>query len=97
MALRDVDEDHVDARGHERAHALVRVTGDPDSRADAHAGGLALLDVLALLIHGEVAMKDAHPPEPSEGDGHARLGHGIHRGREQRDIEGQLTSEEGAG
>ncbi len=97
MAVRGVDEDDVDPGGHERAHALVGVARHADRGAHAHAGGLALLDLIGLRVDGEVAMQHAHPTEPAERDGHARFRDGVHRGREDRDVERELAREEAAG
>jgi hypothetical protein len=51
---------------------------------DDHAalGALDLVDLAGLLLDGEIAMDDAEAALLGHGDGHARLGHGIHRGRE---------------
>ena len=97
VSLGDVHEDHVHPGGDEGAHALVGVAGDAHCGSHVHAGRLAVLHVPALLIDREVPMEHAHATKPAEGDGHARLGDRVHGRREQRDVEGQLAGEEGAG
>ena len=71
--------------------------GDGDRVLD-HAT-LVLLDAshLAGLLRGRhVLVDDAEPSRLRHGDGEARLGDGIHRGRDEGDVESQLTGEAGA-
>ena len=42
MAVRGVDDDHVDARGDQRLDALLGVVADADRRADAQPAELVL-------------------------------------------------------
>ena len=48
---------------------------------------LTLIDLFRLAIDGEILVDDSYPPFLSKGDGHVALGHGIHGGAEQGDIE----------
>ena len=43
---------------------------------------------LRLLLRCKIAMDDADAAEHRHGDGHAGLGHGIHRGADKRNIDG---------
>ena len=43
---------------------------------------------LRLLLGGEVAVDDADAAQHGHGDGHARLGHRVHRGADERDVDG---------
>ena len=74
------------------------VSGETVIRVLDHAT-LVLLDAshLAGLLRGRhVLVDDAEPSRLRHGDGEARLGDGIHRGRDERDVEDQLTGEAGA-
>ena len=68
------------------ADGLIGMDGD---RIDHHAA-LELLDhlhLVGLLGRGHVAVNDAHAAGLRHGDGEARLGHRIHGGGDERDIE----------
>ena len=53
-------------------------------RDHARLAALDLVDVRGLVVDREVAVDDADAALAGHGDGHARLGDGVHRGREQR-------------
>jgi len=97
VPVRGVDEDHVDPRGDECADALVGIAGHADRGADPNARGLRGADLCGLVGDGEVAMEDAEPAQQSERDRHRRLGDRIHRGGEDRDVQGDLASDDGTG
>ena len=61
-------------------------SGADGDGVDDHAalGALDFVDFAGLLLDGEVAMDDAEAALLGHGDGHARLGDGVHRGGEQR-------------
>ena len=56
---------------------------------------LTLIDLFRLAIDGEILVDDADPPFLGKGDGHVALGHGIHGGAEQGDIEANPPRELG--
>ena len=65
MAVRRVDDDHVDAGGHQRLHALVGVAGGAHGRARAQAAQVVLarqrmLDALQDVLDGDEAAQ-LHP------------------------------------
>ena len=88
--MSDIDHHDVDARRDERGGALVRVTGDPDRGGGQQTRVLHELHLAHLLIDGQVAVDHAEAAKAAEGDGHARLGHGVHRRGEDRDGEGDV-------
>ena len=85
-----------------RRHQVERV-GEARFRAerdrvDDHAR-LELLDLADLvgLRRGlEIAVQDAEPAVLRHGDREVRLGHGVHRRRDQRDAELDLAGQPGA-
>ena len=93
MTVGDVDDDEVGTRGHQGRGALVGVAGHADGGADRHAGLLDELDLPHLIGDREVAMDDAQSAELSERDRRARVGHRIHRRRDDRDRETELAGE----
>ncbi len=86
-----------DAGDFEAAHELEGVgdglLGRDGDGVDDHAGFRALdaVDLEGLLLHGEVAMDDAQAALLGHGDGQARLGDGIHRGRDEGRGQGDVT------
>src|SRR5439155_6247859 len=96
VSVRDVDDDHVGARGDKRRDALIGVARHTDRRADAHTGSLARLDLRGLLVDAQVAVKHAEAAEPSERDRQARLGDRVHGRGEDRNVERELARQEGA-
>ena len=94
----DPDEDPVvvgdrDARDLVVRHELERLAdervGRQRHRLDDHPrlGALDLVDLRHLRLDREVAMDDADAALARERDREARLGHGVHRGRDERDRE----------
>ena len=75
------------------ANHLVGTDGDG---VDNHAAlrALYLVDFAGLVGDGQIAVHDADAALLGHGNGHARLGYGVHGGRDQRriqrDIAGQL-------
>ena len=74
-------------------HQLERF-GDPLLRAhrdriDDHAAlrALDLVDLARLLLDGEVLVNDPDAAHLRHRDRQARLGDGVHRGRDERDVE----------
>ena len=103
----DADEPAVagdrDAGDLEAAHEFEGVGdgllgGDGDG-VDDHAGfrALDLVDLASLLLDGEVAMDDADATLLGHGDGQARLGDGVHGGRDERGAESDVMGELGLG
>ena len=92
-----------DAGDLEAAHEFERVgdglLGRDGDRIDDHAGfrALDLVDLAGLLRDGQVAMDDADATLLGHGDGQARLGDGVHGGRDQRRGEGDVAGEMGLG
>ena len=73
-------------------------------RADRHGvgdhaglGALDEVDLVGLVLDGEVAVQHAEAALAGHRDGHARLGDGVHRGRQQRDRDVQIAGQPGAG
>jgi hypothetical protein len=64
-----------------------------------HAGLRPLdeIDLLRLLLDGEVAVQDADTALAGHGNGHARLGDGIHRAGDERDAEPAVAGDQRAG
>ena len=85
--MRDIDHDDVDSRGDERGGALVRIAGHADRGRDEHARILRELHLADLLGDREVAVDHAEPAETAQGDGHARLRDGVHRGGKDGDAQ----------
>ena len=56
-------------------------------------GALDLADLLGLSLDGKVAVDDSDSALASHGDGHSGLGHGVHRGRNQRRFERKLAGQ----
>ena len=50
-------------------------------------GALNLTDLRGLFLDGEVAVEDADAALAGHGDGHARLGDGVHGGGQERDAQ----------
>ena len=50
-------------------------------------------DLLGLAFRREVLVDDADAAEHRHGDRHARLGHGVHRGAHERDVEAHTGGE----
>src|SRR5699024_2740045 len=74
------------ANGGVRANR-VRILNDP---------GLIFLDdanLVGLHVYGHVLVNDANATGLSHGNGQARLGHGVHGGGRQRNIEPDVASD----
>ena len=88
-----------DARDVEFAHQVFRFLkrggGIQGDRVGDHPGfgPFNLLDKRRLGFDGEVAVDDPQPAFARERDRHARLGHGVHRGRDDRDVERDVAGE----
>ena len=50
-------------------------------------GALDVVDLVGLILGREIAVDDAQTADAGHGDGHPRLGHGVHGRRDQRDVE----------
>jgi hypothetical protein len=63
--------------------------GADGDRVFDHAGfaALDLADLRGLFLDGEVAVEDADAALAGHGDGHARLGDGVHGGGQERDAQ----------
>ena len=77
------------------AEAVEFVDGGVGADGDGvfdHAGfaALDLANLGGLLLDGEVAMKDADAALAGHGDGHARLGDGVHGGGQERHAQGNV-------
>ena len=66
--------------------------GDPTGLGPLHQ-----VDLVRLVGDGQVAVQHPDAALPGHGDRHPRLGHGVHRRRQQRHADGQLTGEARAG
>ena len=83
------------------AHHLERVgdhlVGADGHRIDDHAAlrALHLVDFAGLVGDGQIAMHDADAALLRHGDGHARLGHGVHGRGEQRGVERDVAGQLG--
>ena len=92
-----------DARDAVALHQLERVAdervGRERDRLDDHAGlgALDLVDLRDLVVDREVAVEDADPAEPRERDRHPRLGDGVHRRGDDRDLERDRARQAGRG
>ena len=79
------------------AHDLKRIAnlvgGMHGDRVDDHAAFRALhfVNFVGLLIDGEVAMDDANPALLRQRDRHMRLGHGVHRGAHDGNVQANLA------
>ena len=64
-------------------------------RVDDHAGlgALHLVDLFGLLLDGHVLVDDAEPALLGHGDGQARLGHGVHGGGDDGDVQADVARE----
>ena len=51
----------------------------------------------SLLVDRQVAVQDTNATLPRHGDGHAGLGHGIHRARQQRHPQRDVAGDRGGG
>ena len=95
--------DHRDAAdavgGHQRGDVGERLVGVDGERVHHHAG-LEFLDAADLggLLGGfQVLVDDAEAALLGHGDGHGGLGDGVHRRRDDRDVERDGAGEAGAG
>ena len=95
-----VDDGH--ARDLVASHDLQRLgdglLGPAGDRVDDHArfGALDLVHLGRLGLDREVLVDDPEASLLGHGDGQARLGHGVHRGRDERDVEADLAGQAGA-
>jgi len=55
------------------------------------------VDFFPLAIDGHIAVNDADASLAGDGDGQTRFGDGVHGGGSQRDVDGELAREIGAG
>src|SRR5207253_7697085 len=97
MAVRDVDDDDVDARPDQSGRALVGVARDTDGSADQDIGVFGAADLVDLLGDGEVTMDHSEATETAERNSHGRIGDGVHGRGEDRDVEADLVREAGLG
>ena len=83
---------------HERFRIGQSGRGGQGNRVYNHArlGAFDLVHFFGLLFDGHVAMQHAHAAQPGQPNGHAPLGHGIHRGRNQRYIQPHTLGQLGA-
>ena len=58
-------------------------------------GALHPIHLGCLPVDGHVLVDDPDATLPGHGDGHLALGHRVHGGRDQRDLEGILGRQEG--
>ncbi|GAA3058116.1 hypothetical protein GCM10020000_46050 [Streptomyces olivoverticillatus] len=74
------------------------VRADRDRVGD-HAGLRALdqVDLVGLVLDGEVAVQHARTALARHGDGHPRLGHLVHRSGQQRDVDPYVPRDPGGG
>ena len=74
----------------------VRAAGD---RVGDHPGlrPLDQVDLLRLLLDGQVPVQHPDPAVAGHRDRHPRLGHGVHRARDKRDAQPVLAGDPGAG
>jgi len=74
------------------AQGGVRADGD---RLVDHAGlgALHLVDHAGLVVDRQVAVQDAQTALAGHRDGHPLLGDGVHRGRQERHIEGDVAAQ----
>ena len=86
------------------ARAQLLDVGDGRVRAAGHRigdhpglGPLDHVDLLGLLLDGHVPVQHADAALAGHGDGHPRLGHGVHGGGEQRDPQRQPRRQPGRG
>ena len=71
---------------------------DRDGVGDhAGLGALDQVDLVGLVLDREVAVQHAEAALPGHRDRHARLGHGVHRARDERDPEVDLAGQPGRG
>src|SRR6266545_421821 len=101
----DADEpaplDHRDAADPVLAHEAHRAV-DRGVRLDRHRvghdGGLELLDLhdlRRLLLDRQILVDEPEPAGGRHGDRHARLGHRVHRGGHDRDVDLDVAGEPG--
>jgi hypothetical protein len=75
-----------------------RVGADRDRvRDDPGLGPLDEVDLVGLVLDGEVAVEDADPALSGHRDRHPALGHGVHRRADQRRPERDLARQPGRG
>jgi hypothetical protein len=72
----------------------------PDGHWLGHHAGLGTLDqvdLLGLLLEGQVAVQDAHAALAGHRDGHPGLGDGVHRAGQQRHLDGDIARDAARG
>ena len=76
---------------------LDGVVGAQRDGVDDHARfrALDLEDLAGLVVDGEVLVDDGHAAQLGHGDGHARLGDGVHRRRHQRHAQADAPGKRG--
>jgi hypothetical protein len=76
--------------------AQRRIRADRQRVGDhARLGFLDLADLSSLLLDRQVLVHDADAAHPRHRDGGLRLGHGVHRRRQQRGLERDSTRQQG--
>ena len=93
------DRDAADAVGlHQLERLGQRLIRGHADRVDDHAAfeTLDLANSGRLLFDAEVAVEHADPAELSKRDCHIGFGHGVHRRREDWNLERDLAGEEGS-
>jgi hypothetical protein len=63
----------------------------------AGLGALDEVDLIGLILDRQVAVQDAQSTDPGHGDGHPGLGDGVHRRRDDRHLEADLTRQSRGG
>ena len=81
-------------QGDHFAHCVLR---RDDHRVTQHAAFITLHagHFGGLLLRGEIFVDDPDATFLGDGDGQTRLGHGVHGGRHQRQIQGNATGKSG--
>src|SRR3989454_158606 len=80
---------------HRLAHRTVRAQRD-GVEDHARLAALHAIHFRRLPVHRHVLVDHADPALPRDRDGHLGLGDGVHRGRDERDIERNAAGEAGA-
>ena len=75
------------------------LVGSDRQRVVDHArfGTLDVVDLLRLILGGEVAVDDAEATDAGHGDRHPGFGHGVHRCGDERNVELDLPGQPGGG
>ena len=83
---------------HQRKGVGKRLVGKDGDRVRHHPRFelLHLAHLIGLRLGREIAVDDAEPADLRHGDCHARLGHRVHRGGEEGNVQPQLTRQASA-